>query len=226
MQSEGGAAGAVRGALQTGALATTFTASEAPLVSSASPPTQELSNIRRLEEAGASAIVLSSLLEEQIRRESLEMDHHLSTMTGSFAEALTFFPQAGEFYLGPEEYLKHIQKAKAAVDVPIIASLNGASLGGWTRYAPQIEQAGADALVWNATFLHLRGYGRFWSGGGAEVHRHSAGCEVVHFDSDSAQVEPVFFIFHPAPGPRLTLVRNGSHCGTRPSTAWSGPRRP
>jgi len=101
MQSEGGAAGAVRGALQTGALATTFTASEAPLVSSASPLTQELSNIRRLEEAGVSAIILFSLFEEQIRLESLEMDHHLFTMTGSFAEALTFFPQAGEFYLGP-----------------------------------------------------------------------------------------------------------------------------
>ena len=126
---------------------------ESPVVSSASPITQELSNIRRLEDAGASAIVLSSLFEEQIRLESLEMDHHLSAMTESFAEALTFFPQAGEFYLGPEEYLKHIQKAKAAVDVPIIASLNGATLGGWTRYARQIEQAGADALECNIYYI-------------------------------------------------------------------------
>jgi dihydroorotate dehydrogenase (fumarate) len=126
---------------------------QTPLVSSASPLTQELSNIRRLEDAGASAIVLSSLFEEQIRLESLEMDHHLSAMTESFAEALTFFPQAGEFYLGPEEYLKHIQKAKAAVDVPIIASLNGATLGGWTRYARQIEQAGADALECNIYYI-------------------------------------------------------------------------
>jgi dihydroorotate dehydrogenase (fumarate) len=126
---------------------------ESPIVSSASPITQELSNIRRLEDAGASAIVLSSLFEEQIRLETLEMDHHLSTMTESFAEALTFFPQAGEFYLGPEEYLKHVQKAKAAVDVPIIASLNGATLGGWTRYARQIEQAGADALECNIYYI-------------------------------------------------------------------------
>jgi len=126
---------------------------QTPLVSSASPLTQELSNIRRLEDAGASAIVLSSLFEEQIRLESQEMDHHLSAMTESFAEALTFFPQAGEFYLGPEEYLKHIQKAKAAVDVPVIASLNGATLGGWTRYARQIEQAGADALECNIYYI-------------------------------------------------------------------------
>ncbi|HYL16690.1 MAG TPA: dihydroorotate dehydrogenase-like protein [Terriglobales bacterium] len=124
-----------------------------PLVSSASPLTQELSNIRRLEDAGASAIVLSSLFEEQIRLESQEIDHHLSAMTESFAEALTFFPQPGEFNLGPEEYLKHIQKAKAAVDVPIIASLNGATLGGWTRYARQIEQAGADALECNIYYI-------------------------------------------------------------------------
>ena len=126
---------------------------QTPLVSSASPLTQELSNIRRLEDAGASAIVLSSLFEEQIRLESQEMDHHLSAMTESFAEALTFFPHAGEFYLGPEEYLKHIPKAKAAVDVPVIASLNGATLGGWTRYARQIEQAGADALECNIYYI-------------------------------------------------------------------------
>jgi dihydroorotate dehydrogenase (fumarate) len=124
-----------------------------PLVSSASPISQEISNIRRLEDAGASAIVLSSLFEEQLRLESLELDQRLSAGTESFAEAASFFPEPSEFQLGPEEYLKHIAKAKAAVDVPIIASLNGSTVGGWTEYARQIEQAGADALECNIYFI-------------------------------------------------------------------------
>jgi dihydroorotate dehydrogenase (fumarate) len=109
-----------------------------PLVSSASPIAQEISNVRRLEDAGVSAIVLSSLFEEQLRLETLELDQRLSAGTESFAEAATFFPEPSEFQLGPEEYLKHIAKAKAAVDVPIIASLNGSTVGGWTDYARQI----------------------------------------------------------------------------------------
>ena len=124
-----------------------------PLVSSASPIAQEISNVRRLEDAGAAAIVLSSLFEEQLRLETLELDERLSAGTESFAEAVTFFPEPSEFQLGPEEYLKHIAKAKAAVDVPIIASLNGSTVGGWTDYARQIEQAGADALECNIYFI-------------------------------------------------------------------------
>jgi dihydroorotate dehydrogenase (fumarate) len=124
-----------------------------PLVSSASPLAQEISNIRRLEDAGASAVVLSSLFEEQLRLETLELDQRLSAGTESFAEAATFFPEPSEFQLGPEEYLKHIAKAKAAVDVPIIASLNGSTVGGWTDYARQIQQAGADALECNIYFI-------------------------------------------------------------------------
>jgi len=124
-----------------------------PLVSSASPISLEISNIRRLEDAGAAAIVLSSLFEEQLRQETLELDHHLSTGTESFAEAASFFPQAAEFQLGPEQYLNHIRKAKEAVDLPIIASLNGSTVGGWTEYARQIEQAGADALECNIYFI-------------------------------------------------------------------------
>lgn len=124
-----------------------------PLVSSASPITQEISNIRRLEDAGASAIVLSSLFEEQLRLESQELDHRLSAGTDSFSEALTFFPRASEFQLGPEEYLEHIRRAKRAADVPIIASLNGSTVGGWIQYAKQIEQAGADALECNIYFI-------------------------------------------------------------------------
>ena len=120
-----------------------------PLVPSASPLSQELDGIRHLEDAGASAIVLYSLFEEQLRQESFELEHHLSAATDSFAEAASFFPQPNEFRLGPEGYLNHIRRAKDAVSVPIIASLNGSTVGGWTQYARQIEQAGADALECN-----------------------------------------------------------------------------
>ena len=120
-----------------------------PLVASASPLSQEIDSIRRLEDAGASAIVLYSLFEEQLRQESFELEHHLTQATDSFAEASSFFPQPDEFHLGPEGYLNHIQKAKKAVSIPIIASLNGTTSGGWTQYAKLIEQAGADALECN-----------------------------------------------------------------------------
>ncbi len=124
-----------------------------PLVASASPLSQEIDGICRLEEAGASAIVLYSLFEEQLRLEQLELEDRLSTGTESFAEAVSFFPQPREFHLGPEGYLNHIRRAKNAVSIPIIASLNGATAGGWTEYARQIEQAGADALECNIYFL-------------------------------------------------------------------------
>lgn len=120
-----------------------------PLVASASPLSQEIDGIRRLEDAGASAVVLYSLFEEQLRQESFELEHHLSAGINSFAEATSFFPQPDEFRVGPEGYLNHIRRAKAAVSVPIIASLNGTSVGGWTQYAKLIEQAGADALECN-----------------------------------------------------------------------------
>jgi dihydroorotate dehydrogenase (fumarate) len=124
-----------------------------PLVASASPLSQELDRIRRLEDAGASAVVLYSLFEEQLRQESLELDYHLSAGTESFAESLTYFPQPGEFHTGPEGYLNHIRKVKDAVDIPVIASLNGSTLGGWTSYARQMEEAGADAIELNIYFV-------------------------------------------------------------------------
>ena len=120
-----------------------------PLVASASPLSQEIDGIRQLEDAGASAVVLYSLFEEQLRQESFELEHYLANGTNSFAEAASFFPQPDEFRLGPEGYLKHIHQAKEAVSVPIIASLNGATVGGWTQYAELIQQAGADALECN-----------------------------------------------------------------------------
>jgi dihydroorotate dehydrogenase (fumarate) len=120
-----------------------------PLVASASPLSHELDSIRRLEDAGASAVVLYSLFEEQLRQESIEFDYHLSQGTDSFAEASSFFPQPHEFHLGPEGYLNHIRRAKEKVSIPVIASLNGSTLGGWANYARQIEQAGADAIECN-----------------------------------------------------------------------------
>jgi len=120
-----------------------------PLVPSAGPLTADLDSIRQLEDAGASAVVLHSLFEEQLKHEAAALDHHLSAGTESFAESLSYFPEPHEFRLGPEEYLEHIRKAKAAVDIPVIASLNGVSVGGWTDYARQMQQAGADALELN-----------------------------------------------------------------------------
>jgi dihydroorotate dehydrogenase (fumarate) len=124
-----------------------------PLVVSASPLSEDLDNIRRMEDAGAAAVVLYSLFEEQLRQDRLELNQNLQQGTESFAEALTYFPEPTEFRLGPEEYLKHIAAAKKAARIPIIASLNGSSVGGWTNYAKQIQQAGADALELNIYFI-------------------------------------------------------------------------
>src|ERR1039458_4826685 len=108
-----------------------------PLVASASPLSQEIDSILQLEDAGASAVVLYSLFEEQLRQESIELEQHLAEGTDSFAEASSFFPQPDEFRLGPEGYLNHIHRAKKAVSVPIIASLNGTTVetgDNWHRY--------------------------------------------------------------------------------------------
>lgn len=120
-----------------------------PLVVSASPLSEELDGLRRMEDAGAAGVVLYSLFEEQISREALELHHHLTTGTESFAEALSFFPEPAQFRLGPEGYLEHIRRAREALSIPVIASLNGNSTGGWTDYARKIEQAGANALELN-----------------------------------------------------------------------------
>jgi dihydroorotate dehydrogenase (fumarate) len=120
-----------------------------PLVPAASPLSTELDNLRQMEDAGAGAVVLESLFEEQLRIDRAELAESLEQGTESFAEALTYFPEPSEFKLGPETYLEHIQAAKRALKIPVIASLNGSTLGGWTDYARQIEGAGADALELN-----------------------------------------------------------------------------
>jgi dihydroorotate dehydrogenase (fumarate) len=124
-----------------------------PLVVSASPLSEEIDNIKRMEDAGAAAVVLYSLFEEQLRQDRLELHKNLQQGTDSFAEALSYFPEPDEFRLGPEEYLKHIAAAKKATRIPIIASLNGSSAGGWTDYAKQIQKAGADALELNIYYI-------------------------------------------------------------------------
>jgi dihydroorotate dehydrogenase (fumarate) len=120
-----------------------------PIVPSSSPLTEKLDNLLRLEEAGAGAVVLPSLFEEQLTKDSLELNERLSQGTDRFAEALNLLPDLEQYNMGPERYLESIQKAKAALSIPVIASLNGNTLGSWVRYAKEIEQAGADALELN-----------------------------------------------------------------------------
>jgi dihydroorotate dehydrogenase (fumarate) len=124
-----------------------------PLIPSASPLSEEVDRIKRMEDAGASAVVLYSLFEEQIQYERYELHWHLTHGTDSYPEALTYFPEPEEFQVGPEEYLKHVSKAKEAVKIPVIASLNGSTLTGWTDFAKQIQQAGADALELNIYYI-------------------------------------------------------------------------
>ena len=131
------------------------------VVGAAAPLTEDIDNIKRMEDAGAAAVVLHSLFEEQIEQEMFTIHHHLEQGTESYAESLTYFPEPEIFHVGPSLYLEHIRKAKERVNIPIIASLNGSTLGGWTNYARQIEQAGADALELNIyyipTEIHLTG---------------------------------------------------------------------
>ncbi len=124
-----------------------------PVVPSASPLSHSLDSMRRLEDAGASAIVMYSLFEEQIAHETAELNHYLSYGTESFAEALTYFPESDDYNLGPEEYVGLIHKAKQSLGIPVIGSLNGVSTGGWIKYAKKIEEAGADALELNVYYI-------------------------------------------------------------------------
>ena len=120
-----------------------------PLVVSPSPLCQDVGRLSEMEDAGAAAVVLHSLFEEQIALNASDFDRTLAAQKDGYAEAVSYLPELHTYKLGPEEYLEHIRKAKAAVDIPVIASLNGATTGGWVRYAKLMEQAGADALELN-----------------------------------------------------------------------------
>ncbi len=124
-----------------------------PIVPSSSPLMQKLDNIKKMEDAGAAAVVLHSLFEEQIIRESDMLDHALDFGAHSFGEALTYFPDLENYNQGSDGYLEHIRKVKAAVSLPVIASLNGVSNGGWIQFARKIQHAGADALELNMYFV-------------------------------------------------------------------------
>ena len=125
-----------------------------PIVPSASPLSRTVSSIRQLEDAGAAAVVLYTLFEEELHQESRTLERSLTEGTESYAEALSYFPEAKSYdHIGPDSYLEHIHRVKKAVDIPIVASLNGVSTGGWIKFAKQIEGAGADALELNVYYL-------------------------------------------------------------------------
>ncbi len=120
-----------------------------PLVASSSPLSKDPQSVKELAEAGVSAIVMHSLFEEQVVKESMELDHYLNRDREQFQEALTYLPDMGQYAIGPDAYVERIMKVKNAVDIPVIGSLNGISTGGWINFAQKIEAAGADALELN-----------------------------------------------------------------------------
>jgi len=124
-----------------------------PIVASSSPLSRQLDNAHKMEEAGIAAIVMYSLFEEQIIRESLKLNEDLTRGTEQFAEALTYIPEVGVYSVGPDSYIKHLKGLKKAVNIPVIGSLNGSSTGGWIEYAQKIEDGGADALELNIYYL-------------------------------------------------------------------------
>jgi dihydroorotate dehydrogenase (fumarate) len=126
---------------------------QSPIVASAGPISQNVRSVQALAEAGIGAVVMYSLFEEQIIHTSLEMDHLLSHGVESFAEALTYLPDHGQYSIGPEHYLEQLATLKKAVNIPVIGSLNGVSAGGWVHHAKLIEEAGADGLELNIYFV-------------------------------------------------------------------------
>lgn len=129
-----------------------------PIVPSSSPLSASVDGIRRLEDAGAAAVVMYSLFEEQITTESFYLDYYLTHGTDSYAESLSYFPDMQHYNAGPDEYLDLIRRAKEAVEIPIIGSLNGTSTGGWIDYASLIEEAGANALELNVYYIPTSTY--------------------------------------------------------------------
>lgn len=124
-----------------------------PVVASASPLSDSADRIKRMEDAGAAAVVMFSIFEEQLRQESAVMEHALTSGTDSFAEALSYFPPADDYKVSPERYLKIIEKASASCGIPVIGSLNGVTNEGWVNYAKSIQQAGAKGLELNIYWI-------------------------------------------------------------------------
>lgn len=126
---------------------------KSPLVAASSPLSKDIDGLRRLEDAGAAAVSLFSLFEEQLVHETEALHHYFQFGSESFAEALSYFPEPEQFHAGPQEYLKLIQSAKTALDIPIIGSLNGITTGGWIQYAKMMQDAGADGLELNVYYI-------------------------------------------------------------------------
>ncbi len=124
-----------------------------PIVPSASTLSSRIDNLKRLQDAGAAAVVMQSLFEEQIEREEIEINRVLEASVESFPEALTFFPELEDYNTGPNAYLRHLEQSKKELEIPVIGSLNGVSAGGWVQYAKLIQDAGADALELNVYFI-------------------------------------------------------------------------
>ncbi len=124
-----------------------------PIVVASTPLSESLDNIRQMEDAGASAIVLTSLFEEQLALESRALDEDLSRGTDSYAESLGYLPELTDYRMTHDGYLEHLRRAHEAVAIPILASLNGATSGGWVRFAKEMEQAGAQAIELNTFAL-------------------------------------------------------------------------
>lgn len=160
-----------------------------PLVVSASPLSENLDNIRRMEESGAAAVVMHSLFEEQITLERNKLDRFLTLGTDSYYESLSYFPDMDPYNLGPDGYLDHLKKVKQTVRFPVIGSLNGSSMGGWIEYAKWIEDAGADGLELNLYHIEM------------DPHRTAADvesvyCEIVNCIRTSIHI-PLAVKLHP-----------------------------
>lgn len=141
---------------------------KSPIVVSACTLSEDINNIVQMEDAGAGAVVLFSLFEEQIRQEALQYESVLGTTSNMFAEASDFFPTLDDYHIGTDQYLETIRKAKQRVKMPVIASLNGITNAGWISYAKQMEEAGADALEVNIFFIP----GDVHASGSAVEHRY------------------------------------------------------
>ena len=178
-----------------------------PLVVSPSPLCESLDNLRRMEEAGAAAVVLHSLFEEQITLERNKLDRFLTLGTDSYSESLTFFPNMEDYNLGPEGYLEHVQRAKSALSIPVLGSLNGVSIGGWMEYAKKIEQAGADALELNIYDIAVDP-----ETGGPDLEKRY--CELVGLINSSLKI-PLAVKLHPYFTALPNFARNLNLAGAR-----------
>ena len=178
-----------------------------PIVVSASPLSRSMESLRRLEDAGAAAVVMHSLFEEQITHEEESLEHYKTVGTESFAEALSYFPDTGDYHFGPEEYLEILAKASSKLEIPIIASLNGVTPGGWTDYGKKMEEAGASALELNVYYIPTN-----VELSGAEVENRYA--EMLHHVRSTVKI-PIAVkmspFFSSIPNIAQRLVREGAN---------------